>query len=129
MPFSVSRDTGTVFTDQNASRLSSSPLLPLVAAVSHHAPEFSLASVDFVTDRNGLRKLWRWAVGDPNAGTFRIDVDFVGTKTILMQRWETETTQQGGPGYEREFEKASTNPGSGCEGATGHHRIVTYVSL
>ncbi|KAF8580649.1 hypothetical protein K439DRAFT_1415180 [Ramaria rubella] len=126
MPFSVNRDTDTVFIDQNASRVSSSPLLPLIAAVSHHAPDFLLSSVDFVTDRNGLRKLWRWAAGDPKADTFRIDVDLVGTKTILMQRWEAETTQPGGPGYERNFEKASTIPGTGCEMATGHHRIVTY---
>jgi hypothetical protein len=128
MPYTVRRDTGLVFTDQNAARLSSSPLLPLIAAVSHYAPRFSLASVDFVTDRNGLRKLCRWASGDPGSGTFRIDIDLVGQKTVLMQRWETETTQLGGPGYEREFEEASTTRGVGCENATGHHRIITYVS-
>ncbi|KAF8498004.1 hypothetical protein JB92DRAFT_2985577 [Gautieria morchelliformis] len=126
MPYTVPRDTGLVFIDQNAARLSSSPLLPLIAAVSHHAPGFSLASVDFVTDRNGLRKLSRWASGDPKSGTFRIDIDLVGHKTVLMQRWETETTQVGGPGYEQAFEKASTNRTVGCEDAIGHHRIITY---
>lgn len=129
MPYTVPRDTGVVYIDHNAARLSSSPLFPLIAAVSHYAPDFPLPSVDFVTDRNGLRKLCRWASGDPKAGTFRIDIDRVGKKTVLMQRWETEMTQWGGPGYEREFERASTTPGAGSEGTTGHHRIVTYVSL
>ena len=127
LPYAVPRDAGIVFIDQNASRLPASPLLPLIAAVSHYAPEFSLASVDFVTDRNGLRKLCRWASGDPKSGTFRIDVDLMGRKTILMQRCEAETTKPGGPGFENEFERASTTPGPGCEAATGHNRIVTYV--
>ncbi|KIJ45904.1 hypothetical protein M422DRAFT_226958 [Sphaerobolus stellatus SS14] len=126
MPYVVARDSGTVYTDQNAARLSASPLLPMISAVSHFAPEFHLADVDFVTDRNGLRKLWRWAVNDPKAGTFRIDIDMVGEKTILMQRWDLELTQQGGPGYEKEFEAASTTPGPGCELAVGHHRIISY---
>ena len=129
MPYAVPRDTGTVFVDQNAARLSSSPLLALVAAVSHHAPTFPLSSVDFVTDRNGLRKLWRWVSGDDGAGTFRIDIERVGARTVLMERWEVERTQAGGPGYEKEFEKASTTPAAGCERATGHHRILTYVGF
>jgi len=126
LPYAVPRDSGLVYVDQNASRLRSSPLLPLIAAVSHLAPEFDFSSVDFVTDRNGLRKLFRWASGDETAETFRIDLEFAGVKTILMQRWAISSVQEGGPGYEKEFEKASTRPAPGCETACGHTRIVTY---
>ncbi|KAF8516441.1 hypothetical protein BU17DRAFT_92786 [Hysterangium stoloniferum] len=93
------------------------------------APHYSYSSrhsVDFVTDRNGVRKLLRWASGGENAGTFRIDLEFVGVKTILMQRWEISAVQNGDPGYEKEFEKASTRPAPGFETASGHARIVTY---
>jgi hypothetical protein len=128
MPYPVPRDNRLVYVDQNASRLSSSPLLPLIAAVSHCAPDFDFSSVDFITDRNGLRKLLRWASGDENAGTFRIDLEFVGVKTILMQRWEIYAVENTGPGYEKEFEKASTRPAPGCETALRHNRIITYVS-
>ncbi|KAF8516443.1 hypothetical protein BU17DRAFT_92788 [Hysterangium stoloniferum] len=126
MPYAVPRDSGLTYVDHNASRLSSSPLLPLIAAVSHLAPRFDFSSVDFVTDRNGLRKLLRWASGGENAGTFRIDLEFVGVKTIIMQRWEIYAVENGGPGYEKEFEKASTRLAPGCETATGHTRIITY---
>ena len=57
MPFAVPGDSGIVYFDQNAARISSSPLMPLISAISHQAPDFSLSDVDFVTDRNGLRKL------------------------------------------------------------------------
>ncbi|GJJ10487.1 hypothetical protein Clacol_004713 [Clathrus columnatus] len=92
-----------------------------------------MADMDFITDRNGIRKLYRWVnqaswginpIGQ--AQIFRIDVELVG-RTILLQRWEAESTQLGGPGYEKNFQKRATSQSPGCENGTGHHRIVTFT--
>lgn len=95
--------------------------------------KFDWSSVDFVTDRNGLRKLLRWIVavpGDPPRD-FRIDMQLAGSKTVLMNRWEQFTKEQPGTrrSYGFNFEEDMTVPSPGCESGTGHHRIVAYVSL
>lgn len=87
---------------------------------------FDWASVDFVTDRNNLRKLLRWIGGPVN--DFRIDVQLAG-KTIMLNRWENRYQEQmSGKTYGFNFELASTKAAPGCEKSTGHHRIVQYVS-
>lgn len=94
---------------------------------------FDWSSVDFVTDRNGLRKLLKWidaAPGDPPRD-FRIDLQLAGSKTVLMNRWEQITKEQPQTrrSYGFNFEESTTVPSPGCERGTGHHRIITYVSL
>ena len=121
--------------------MGSRTLFPLIRAVQdlesqldiEEEDRFDWSSVDFVTDRNGLRKLLRWinsTPGDPPRD-FRIDIQLAGSKTVLMSRWEQITKEQ--PGVRRSygfnFEDNMTVPGPGCERGTGHHRIVTYVSL
>lgn len=121
--------------------MGSRPFLPLVRAVQDVDSQlgnkgedgFDWSSVDFVTDRNGLRKLLRWIVAvsaDPPRD-FRIDLQLAGSKTVLMNRWEQFTKEQHGTrrSYGFNFEEAMTVPGPGCERGTGHHRIVAYVSL
>jgi len=116
-------------------------LFPLIRAVqdvesqsgTKEKDTFDWSSVDFVTDRNGLRKLLRWitaAPGDPPRD-FRIDVELAGSKTVLLNRWEQITKEQPGTrrSYGFNFEEEMTDPDPGCERGTGHHRIVTYVSL
>lgn len=109
-----------------------SPLLPLITAVTTRAEgtyqlEFDWSTVDFVTDRNALRKLVRWAKGD-NPKDFRIDLELAGDRTVLMNRWEKRTREQfNGRTFGFGFEKASTLPVADCREATGHHRIVSYV--
>lgn len=86
------------------------------------------ASVDFVTDRNNLRKLLRWISGNTTRD-FRIDLQLAGTGTVLMNRWERRTRELlSGRTFGFNFEKASTNVPQGCEKSTGHHRIIRYVS-
>jgi hypothetical protein len=88
---------------------------------------FDWPSVDFVTDRNGLRKLLRWISGTASKD-FRIDMQLAGDRTVLFNRWEVRTREQmSGYTYGFNFETASTRPASGCERSTGHHRIVRYV--
>jgi hypothetical protein len=101
-------------------------LLPLFVAVKEQTPGFDWGSVDIVTDRNGLRKLLRWVDGDSKP--FRIDLELAGSKTVLMRRWEARYQEQmSGYTFGFAFEKKMTEESEGCEGSSGHHRIVTYV--
>ncbi|KAI0070366.1 hypothetical protein K474DRAFT_818550 [Panus rudis PR-1116 ss-1] len=136
LPFRVPLDSGTVFVDQNGYRMPDSPLLPLFRAVdvvSEGSTDVNIdwPSVDFVTDRNGLRKLLRWidsggGEGSREKRTFRIDTQLAGSNTVLFSRWQERTIEQaqGGSGFS--FEKETTKPAKGCERSTGHHRIIKY---
>lgn len=112
----------------------SSVLLPLMVAVERKADsdgtgDFDWGSVDFVTDRNNLRKLLRWIEAD-DPKDFRIDLELAGKQTVLLNRWEKRTREDySGYSYGFSFEKASTKPVAGCERSSGHHRIVTYVCI
>jgi hypothetical protein len=80
--------------------MSEYPLLPLFAAAdaihdNNKKPPVDWPAVDVITDRNGLRKLLRWL--NPSEGRevrdFRIDVELVGAKTIVLNRWEGRTRE------------------------------------
>ena len=133
MPYTVEVDTDIYFVDQNGFRMPSAPLLPLfksadIMAMDNDQPDMDWSSVDFVTDRNGLKKLLRWINGN-DKGEFRIDMQLAGRRTVLFDRWEKRTRELPGQTYGYNFEKVSTTPAPGCELGTGHHRIVTYVSF
>ncbi|TFK48829.1 hypothetical protein OE88DRAFT_510839 [Heliocybe sulcata] len=130
LPFKVERDSGLLFVDQNGFRVPNATLLPLFKAVDivdeeTGRPAFDWSSVDFVTDRNGLRKLLRWINGTADKN-FRIDMQLAGGKTVLLNRWEEATQENSKGAFGFGFEKATTEPAPGCERSTGHHRIVTY---
>jgi hypothetical protein len=133
MPFNVKPDMGIFIVDQNAHRMPSAALLPLLVAVNQKrqdegADPFPWGTMDLVTDRNGLRKLLRWIVGG-EIKEFRIDAQLAGEKTVLFNRWEKRTREElSGRTYGFNFEKASTVPAPGCEQSSGHHRIITYAS-
>ncbi|GJJ10485.1 hypothetical protein Clacol_004711 [Clathrus columnatus] len=130
LPFTIEYDIGRTFVDQNSANLGSSPLLPMFMAIRESNKEFKVTDMDFVTDRNGLRKLHRWVNGtswskQAVGQSFRIDGELV-QNTILLQRWEVESTQRGAPGYERNFHKFTTISARDCQNTTGHRRIVTF---
>lgn len=138
LPFEVPPDSGTDFVDQNSSRLPAYPLLPLFRAVDVMVDEsagdpIDWVSVDFISERNGLRKLLRWiADEDESAKAFRIDMELAGERTVLLNRWDEKTNQgtiPSRPVYGFNFEKESTSVARGCEGSTGHHRVVKFVRL
>ncbi|KAI0251097.1 hypothetical protein BJV78DRAFT_1154696 [Lactifluus subvellereus] len=120
--------------DQNTARSSEYPMLPLfTAADAIHGKKAPVdwPTVDVITDRNGLRKLLRWL--SPSAGRevcdFRIDVDLLGTKTILLSRWEERMRHPPtGRSFGFAFEAATTRPAPGCP-RSGHHRAITYEIL
>ncbi|KZT12263.1 uncharacterized protein LAESUDRAFT_809076 [Laetiporus sulphureus 93-53] len=134
LPYRVQPDSGIKFVDQNGYRMPSSTLYPLFRAVDIMTEEngnsIDWRSVDFITDRNGLRKLLRWINDtDGSAKEFRIDTQLAGTRTVLLNRWEKRTREAGNPQwttYGFSFERASTNKVKGCERGTGHHRVVKY---
>ncbi|KAK0201488.1 hypothetical protein DFS33DRAFT_990891 [Desarmillaria ectypa] len=135
VPYSVPADRGIFFSDQNGFQMPSVILLPLMVAVETVAedkkdPPFNWSSVDFVTDRNCLRKLLRWIGGGNNEKSmkeFRIDMQLAGKKTVLLNRWDKRYREQAsGYTFGYNFETHTTKPASGCESSTGHHRIITY---
>lgn len=131
-PYNVQPDVGLFFVDQNGFRMPKAPLVPLIAAVNKRTetnPEFDFdwSSVDFVTDRNAMRKLLRWIRNEDGMRDFRMDLELAGNKTVLINRWEARTRElYSGRTYGYNFEKASTDPAPGCAKGTGHHRIVSY---
>ncbi|CCL99525.1 uncharacterized protein FIBRA_01543 [Fibroporia radiculosa] len=132
LPYRVPRDSGVRFVDQNGYRMPSTTLYPLLRAVDIASASKTIdwGSVDFVTDRNGLRKLLRWINDtDASAKEFRIDTQLAGNFTVLLNRWEKKTREDPDPtrpSYGFSFERESTTKAPGCEQGTGHHRIVKY---
>ncbi|KAH9480395.1 hypothetical protein JR316_0006993 [Psilocybe cubensis] len=127
VPYTIPPDTGVQYVDQNGFRMPKQILLPLIEAVNKvKKMEFDWSSVDFVTDRNNLRKITRW-VGRGDVRDFRIDLQLAGNKTVLMNRWEKRTREVfSGRTYGFSFEKASTSHTPECKDSVGHHRIIAY---
>ncbi|KAF7312864.1 hypothetical protein MKEN_00970700 [Mycena kentingensis (nom. inval.)] len=127
LPYSVEPDTGVVFVDENAFRAPN--------GYAREEGEFDWAGeqVDFITTRNGLRRLLRWIdeASVPYAARkgikeFRIDTQLAG-RTILLNRWERyDQERMGGWSYGLNFEKAATEPALGMTDNTGHQRILCY---
>lgn len=87
-------------------------------------------SVDILTDRNNLRKLLAY-LDDHDTKDFRIDLQLVGAWTVVLQRWEERTAEEGeAHGYGDTFEQKFTALAPDCEAAAfaGHHRVISYVS-
>lgn len=135
MPFKVAPDVDEHYVDESTHRLPDLAILPLLTAVEMKEENdnpssggFDWASVDIVTDRNGLRKLLRWIHQEPEAKDFRIDTQLGGEKTVILNRWEKRTKEQmSGFTFGFHFEEAMTNTATGCEGTTNYHRIICYV--
>ena len=130
-PKRVPADSGVFFIDQNAHRMgpTASPLTPIFAAIDDfHGNEYDFSGIDIVSDRNNLRKLFRWATGVADEKDFRIDIDLAGQTCLFTRREEKNAeTVLGFKGFGHEYEKAATRLAPGCERTTGHHRIISIV--
>ena len=132
VPFTLQPDSGSHFVDQNGARMSEYPMLPLFAAadaIHENKEPVDWPAVDVVTDRNGLRKLLRWLNPSPGREVrdFRIDVELVGAKTVVLNRWEGRTREPPtGKTYGFAFEAATGRAAPGCP-SSGHHRAISYV--
>jgi hypothetical protein len=91
---------------------------------------FDWQGVDFISDRNGLRKLLRWIKGSSRLTDFRIEAEMVGSRTVLLGCWEERSVAAPpADSFGFGFERATTLSEEGCEHTTGYSRIVTYVSV
>lgn len=128
VPFSLKPDSGMTYVDQNSCRVPSCSYYPMFAAIDSVGTAISWPSVDVVTDRNALRKLMRWIDGNATR-EFRIDLELAGENTLFLFRWEKRHRESAnGKTYGFGFEEETTNEVAGCQGSTGHHRIIKYVS-
>jgi hypothetical protein len=125
-PKRVAADSGMVIIDQDAHHMVS-PFAPMFAAIDDlHESKYKFGELDIVSDRNSLRRLFRWATGALDEKGLRIDVERAG-QTCLFIRHEKMNVEkvQGFKGYGHNYEEAATRPAPGCEKATGHHRIIS----
>jgi len=72
--------TNVIDLNKDSFKFSLEPLL--VACHAYHS-EFTLNGIDFVTDRNNLRKIFGWAIGDDKR--WRIDFERVNNTIIALR--------------------------------------------
>jgi hypothetical protein len=128
LPIRITPDRGTFFVDQNTHRSPRSSFQPLFCSLLMLHPSFKMTPISLVTDRNNLRKLFRFASGRKDR-SFRIDVELI-KDTLFFVRWELHVLDivRGfqASGFGHGFERATTAYGEGLAGSSGHHRIVKY---
>ena len=109
------------FCDENQFYMKSYPTEPLFRSVLHCSPDFEFKTVDFVTDRNNLRKLLDF-VEKKSKESFRIDFQKCGNLIVFIRNSEVE--KQNCQDYGKDFEhKYATD--SLKEGA--YRRVVSYT--
>ncbi|KAI0070367.1 hypothetical protein K474DRAFT_1713391 [Panus rudis PR-1116 ss-1] len=136
MPYQVSRDIDSqrkAPVDPHAHYIPNMPMLPMFRAADFLTSRGQTRGilwkeVDFVTERNSLRKLLRFIDGKYNMGwEFRMDTQLLGVRTILLQRWQESSRQDVYPySYGTNFEKEITQAADGCEGSGSHFRAIKY---
>lgn len=136
MPYLVPLDNDQPLVDHNASRMPTTPFIPLFCAadaVAEDIPELSIdwASVDIIADRSSLRKLLWWSSGRTKFhDEFRVDTQLVGKHTMLLSKATVQVPTYSHPSsYGQSFERVSTKYRKDCVGSTGSYRIIKYVSV
>ncbi|PFH62246.1 hypothetical protein XA68_14377 [Ophiocordyceps unilateralis] len=126
----LKKDSGLIYTKQNAARHPNCPLEPLFRSLFITNPSFDVRSVDVIADRNSIRKLLFFA--NPNIARrgiepFSITIEVIRDTTIMYHLDSTtheDITPNNFRGYNREFEKTYTT--NQIEGSTGHYKIISY---
>jgi hypothetical protein len=122
-------DTGkrTRYIDENHDRNPSSPLEPLLRAVTTKHPGFDFNTLDIITDRQPIRYLLESI--DGRAQDFVIRIEVLG-ETALLTRMEKKTSEIIRPGifrgYRDPFEHWYTRMARSAQGSTSHYRVVRY---
>lgn len=122
-----------VYVDHNRHMLPDAPLLPVfmatdVVSAQMGTPPYDWSKVDIICDRTSLRRLLKFVGSISKKASFRIDLERVGRKTMLMTRWENKyavAAQRGSYGHS--FEQHATTAAPGCEDAETYHRVIGYV--
>jgi len=121
MGFQLKNDTCDEFIDENHFRQPNFPTEAIFRAVKLCSPQFSFAKVDFVTDRNNLRKLLNFVKLKADR-PFVIRINRRGS-TIILTRVETSDRGES-MGYGHSFEKkVARNP---IPHSSSFRRIVEF---
>jgi len=126
----VKKDSGMVYTAQNAARHPESPLEPLFRTVYIEDPSFDISSVDVISDRYNIRRLLSFIAPSSNAHDvkdFSMGLELV-YGTAILHREDEKTQEFIGPdefrGHGHSFGKAYTH--NKIPLSTGHQRVVSY---
>jgi hypothetical protein len=106
--------------DENRYFMSEYPIEPIFRAVLECSPSFDFKSVDFVTDRNNLRKLLDFIEGNRNEA-FRIDFQMIGDTLVLVRNDENAKNfcDDYGKDFELKYTEATVDHGA-------YRQIVAY---
>lgn len=96
------------------------PIEPLFRAVQICSPDFDLKSIDFVTDRNNLRKFLNFIEG--KSKDFQVDFQRVGDLIIFIRndKKRVEISNDFGLNFEKKLTNSTLNQ------AKGYRRVVSY---
>ncbi|KAL8672313.1 MAG: hypothetical protein Q9168_003229, partial [Polycauliona sp. 1 TL-2023] len=136
-PRSIPPDAGGfLYVDQNADRYPQCPIAPLFAAIRSLHPNYDFSSIDIITDRAPLRKLFAFAAGDPQLRDFRFGITVHGKgekKTVVLHRMEKMTREKFAEdtlrGYRAGFEAQFLRRWNSMNDTTvkiAYYRIVEY---
>ena len=106
--------------DENRYYMNEYPMEPMFRAVLECSPKFDLNSIDIVSDRNSLIKLFSFVEGK-RKDSFRIDFQMIGNMLVLVRN-DLNAIEFCGD-YGKDFENKFTVE-SGDHGA--YRQIVTY---
>ena len=131
-PQAIAPDTGFSYVDQNADRYPKSPMSPLFSSVLQVQPTYPFSSINIISDRSPLRKLYAFAAREPNVKNFRFGFSVSGDdkKTVVCHRMEEKTREEFEEGqfygYRVAFEAQYLRPNGKAQGAKSHYRISEY---
>jgi hypothetical protein len=121
--YQLDKNSHKQMVDENRYHQPEYPLESILKAVNICRPEFSFENVDFVTDRNNLRKLFNFVESSADK-SFRIEFQKIGN-TIFLIRNE-EKTEEVCNDYGKSFENKVTTSNSDSSIEGSHRRIVSY---
>ena len=138
-PPALNPDIGNRYVDQNADRNPGSPLESLISAINNKQPSFDFSTINIITDRSPIRKLFGFVNGEDGQQKysrsieFRFGIQVMDNGTALFTRLEQQTRQgvttdknRRVQGYRQAFEENYTKIAASARGSTSHHRIVSY---
>ncbi|XP_047146382.1 uncharacterized protein LOC100202260 isoform X1 [Hydra vulgaris] len=109
--------------DENQYYMSRHPMEPMFQAVLLCTPEYDFSSVDLITDRINLRKLFEFVEGN-SKDSFRIDIQMNENDTLMFIR-NDENVILPCQDYSIDFKNKFTENGSPEAGS--YWNIVTYM--
>jgi hypothetical protein len=121
--FQLKKNVHEQMVDENRYHQAEYPLESLFRAVKLCTPELDYNNIDFVTDRNNLRKLFNFV--DKSADkSFRIDFQKIGNFIVLIRN--EEKTKEICNDYGKDFEEKVTIPDPDYLVQGSHRRVVKY---